>query len=52
MRGEVDALDFILAEQWGCTLAEVRALPAAEVEEWRSWRVVRTELDKIRPHAR
>lgn len=44
MRGEVDTLPFVLAEQWGCTLAEVDELPAIEVERWRAWHAVGAEL--------
>lgn len=47
MRGEIDPIDFILAEQLGCTLGEIGALPAREVELWRGWRTVRAALSEI-----
>lgn len=48
MRGEVDALDFVLAERLGLTLAQVGELPSAEVEAWRAWEVVRAATAGIR----
>lgn len=34
MTGDVDAVDFILAEKLGKHLHEIRELPNSEVEEW------------------
>lgn len=34
MTGQLPALDFVLAENLGLTLAQVRAMPNAEIVEW------------------
>lgn len=47
MLGDLDPLDFLLAEKLGKTLAEIRALPNAEVEAWRAFHRVRGELEKL-----
>lgn len=36
MTGEIDPLDFVLAEHLGQTLQTIRALPNLELEEWRA----------------
>lgn len=50
MLGEVDTIDFLLAEALGKSLSEVRAMPNAEVVEWRAFYRYRTEMEKL--HAR
>lgn len=48
MCGEVDALDFVLAEKLGMTLAAVRSLPNSEIVEWRQfyeYRAAMADLD-------
>lgn len=51
MTGDVDGLDFVLAEQLGMTLAEVRALPNTEIVEWRAWHVYRTAMRDLQIRA-
>lgn len=34
MLGEIDAIDYVLAEKLGKSLGEIRALPNAEIVEW------------------
>ena len=47
MRGEVDALPFILAERMGCTVAEIDELPNLEYVRLEAWHVVSGELRKV-----
>lgn len=37
MEDEVDAFDFVLAQDLKLTLGQVRALPNSEVVEWRAF---------------
>jgi hypothetical protein len=47
MLGDLDPLDFLLAEGLGKTLGEIRALPNAEVVEWRAFYKYRSEMEKL-----
>lgn len=53
MRGDIDPLDFVLAETLGKSLAEIRDLDNAEFIEWRAFRKVRDALTELhsRPRA-
>ena len=51
MLGDLDPLDFVLAEKLSMSLRQVRALPQAEITEWAAyltWRgaMARFEADK------
>ena len=45
MRGEVDCLDFLVAEKLSMSLGQVRALPNAEMEEWRVFYEFRSAME-------
>lgn len=45
--GELDAIDFMLAQDLGMSLGDVRALPNSEVEEWRGWYQVRAQQAEL-----
>lgn len=47
MLGEIDAFDFVLAQDLGMSLGEVRDLPEAEVVEWRAFYLYRAEMEKL-----
>lgn len=47
MLGEYDAVDFVLAETMGKTLSEVRALPNAEITEWRAFLKYRNAMEEL-----
>lgn len=47
MLGEIDALDFMLAEALGKTLGEIRSMPNSELVEWRAYYRVRAEMEKL-----
>lgn len=44
----VDPLDFILAEALGKSLGEIRALPNAEIVQWRAFFHWRKEMVALR----
>ena len=44
MFGEVDVLDYLVAEALGKTLGEVRALPQAELTEWKAFYTYRAAM--------
>lgn len=44
MTGEVDTLDFLVAEALGRTLEEVRALPQYEMTEWKAFYTYRAAM--------
>lgn len=47
MLGDIDVLDFLVAETTGRTLAEVRALPQAEVTEWKAFYTYRAAMEQF-----
>lgn len=48
MLGEVDVLDFILAEKLGMSLGQVRALPNSELVEWAAFETWRGAMADFR----
>ncbi len=51
MTGEVDAMEFLLAEALGKTLTEIRSLPERELQEWRGfyeWRHAMAAMERER----
>lgn len=47
LKGDVDAFPFILAQDLGMTLGEVRAMPNTEYVEWVAFYHVRRRIGKI-----
>lgn len=47
MLGKLDPLDFVLAENLGLSLGQVRDLPNAEHVEWRAFFKYRHEMEKL-----
>jgi hypothetical protein len=47
MLEEIDPIDFILAENLGMSLGQVRALPNSEIVEWRAFLRYRAEMQKL-----
>lgn len=45
--GKVDTIDYVLAENLGKSLAEIRALESYEIEEWRAFLEVRAVKDEL-----
>lgn len=53
--GELDGIEFVIAETVGAPLHEVRSWPNAEIEEWRGLFMVRAqqaELEQLKRDAR
>ena len=46
MLGEVDPIDFLIAQDIGMPLTLVRELPMSEIIEWRAWYAVKQALEK------
>jgi uncharacterized membrane protein len=47
MTGEVSSFDYVLALDLGMTLAQVRALPNAEIVEWSAFYKWRDAMQKF-----
>jgi len=47
MEGALDPMDFVLAEKLHKSLAEVRAMPNAEIVQWRAFFHYRSEMQKL-----
>lgn len=47
MLEEIDALPFVLAERLGKSLGQVRAMPNAEIVEWRAFFKYRHALQEL-----
>lgn len=52
MLGEVDTLEFVLAQDLGKGLGEVRAMPNAELVEWRAYYRFRHVMDDLASRSR
>lgn len=51
MLGELDATDFILAENLGKTLVEIGDMPNSEVVAWRAWLKYRAAMSDLNSRA-
>ena len=47
MLGEHDPLDFVLAENLGMSLGQVRSLPNSEYVEWAAFYKYRHEMERL-----
>lgn len=47
MLDEIDPLDYVLAENLGKTLAEIRAMPSRDFAEWRAFLYYRSEMQQL-----
>lgn len=50
--GDVDDIDFHLAEGLGLSLGQVRALPESEIVEWRAFYKYRAAMDDLAARSR
>ncbi len=47
MKGEIDYFDFVLAQDLGMSLGEVRSLPNIELVEWRAFYHYRNAMNEL-----
>lgn len=47
MLNEIDQIDFVLAENLGKSLSEIRSMPNAEIVQWRAFLHYRDEMQKV-----
>jgi hypothetical protein len=47
MLGEIDGIDFVLAENLGMSLEEVGQLSSLEITKWKAWHHIQHEMQKL-----